>query len=251
MLPETYSGQEQPVLRRLNALRRLSEPGIAAIRAAIRERIIRAAASEDVVCEGDRPDTVRVFLSGWACRYKVLEDGRRQIVNFILPGDTCDAHIYLFSAMDHSIATLTPVVYSELERAAFEQLISTDVTVAEAFYCDTLANGSIQREWAINLGRRDALERVAHVLCELFERLRVVGLVEGKSFAFPVTQMDLADATGLSTVHLNRTLQELRAAGLITLRERSLTILDSKALAGTAMFNPNYLHLNGKYLDRK
>jgi CRP-like cAMP-binding protein len=240
------SGQESPVVRRLDALRRLSEAGVAAIKAAVRERVARAAAGEDLACEGDRSDSVRIFLSGWAFRYKALEDGRRQIVSFILPGDTCDAHVYLLSTLDHSIATLTPVTYCELDQAAFERLLSVDRSLAEAFHCETLAGRAIQREWAINLGRRDALERVAHVVCELFERLRVVGLVDGNSFAFPITQMDLADATGLSTVHLNRTLQELRAAGLITLRDRSLTILDFQALATTAMFSPNYLHLGRK-----
>ncbi len=246
MLVGRESGQEQTVVQRLNALRRLSEAGAAAIRSAAREIVLKVVAGEDLICEGDRSSTVRLFLSGWACRYRVLEDGRRQIVNFILPGDTCDAHIYLFSTMDHSIATLTPVVYSELDRASFERLISSDVSVAEAFHCETLAAISIQREWVINLGRRDALERVAHLICELFERLRVVGLVDGNSFAFPVTQMDLADAMGLSTVHLNRTLQELRATGLITLRDRNLTIHDFQALSNTAMFNPSYLHLDGK-----
>ena len=239
-------GQEQPVLRRLNALRRLSVEGAAAITAAVRERILKAAAGEDIASEGDRPDTVRVFLSGWACRYKVLQDGRRQIVNFILPGDTCDTHLYLLSAMDHCIGTLTPVLYAEIERHAFERLVSTDKSVAEAFYCETLATVAMQREWTINLGRRDALERVAHTICELFERLRVVGLVDGNSFAFPVTQMDLADAAGLSTVHLNRTLQELRASRLITLKDRLLTLHDFEALANTAMFNPAYLHLDRK-----
>ncbi|HVX75173.1 MAG TPA: Crp/Fnr family transcriptional regulator [Bradyrhizobium sp.] len=240
------SGQAQPILRRLNALRRLSEVGVAAIKTAVRETVLKAGAGEDLVCEGDRPDVVRLFLSGWAFRYKMLEDGRRQIVNFILPGDTCDAHIYLFSRLDHSIATLTPVVYCELNRESFERLVSVDRSVAEAFYCETLAASSIQREWAINLGRRDALERVAHVICELYERLRVVGLVDENMFAFPVTQMDMADATGLSTVHLNRTLQELRGSGLITLKDRSLTIHDFQALSNTAMFNPNYLHLDRK-----
>jgi CRP-like cAMP-binding protein len=243
MLTREHSGPAEPIIRRLNALRRLSDVGSTGIRSALCEKMEKAAAGEDLACEGDRCDGVRMFLSGWACRYKSLEDGRRQIVSFILPGDTCDAHIYLLSAMDHSIATLTPVTYCELDRAAFERLISTDASVAEAFHCDALAVGAIQREWAINLGRRDALERVAHVICELFERLRVVGLVDGNSFAFPVTQMDLADATGLSTVHLNRTLQELRGAGLITLRDRSLTIIDPQALWNTAMFNPSYLHL--------
>ena len=246
MLAVRESDQEQSVIQRLNAYRRLSDAGVAAIRAAARERIQKAGAGEEIACEGDRADTIRLFLSGWACRYKALEDGRRQIVSLILPGDTCDAHIYLLSTMDHSILTLTPVVYSELDRAAFERLISADITVAEAFHCEMLASRAVEREWAVNLGRRDALERVAHILCELYERLRIVGLVDGSSFAFPVTQMDLADTTGLSTVHLNRTLQELRAAGLITLRDRNLTIHDLQALRSAAMFNPNYLHLDQK-----
>ena len=243
MLAKDDSGPGEPIVRRLNALRRLSEEGIAAIRAAARERVMKSAAGEDLICEGDRCDSVRLFLSGWACRYKALEDGRRQIVSFILPGDSCDAHIYLFPTIDHSIAALSPVTYAELDRAAFERLMSTDASVAEAFYCETLAVRAIQREWAISLGRRDALERVAHVICELFERLSVVGHVEGNSFAFPLTQMDLADATGLSTVHLNRTLQELRGAGMITLRDRNVTIVDHQALCNTAMFNPSYLHI--------
>lgn len=237
---------ERPVVRRLNSLRHLSEEGVTAIKAALRERILKAEAGTDLACEGDRPETVRLFLSGWACRYKSLEDGRRQIVNFVLPGDSCDAYMYLFSSMDHSIGALTSVIYSELERTAFEKLVGADITVAEAFYCETLAAASIQREWAINLGRRDALERVAHLICELFVRLETVGLVEGNSFALPVTQMDLADAAGLSTVHLNRTLQELRASGLITLKERHLNIHDMQALSQLAMFNPNYLHANRK-----
>ncbi len=240
------SGQEQPVVHRLRAFRKLSEPGVAALKAALREKVAKASAGEDLTCEGDRSDTVRMFLSGWACRYKSLEDGRRQIVGFILPGDTCDAFVYLFSTMDHSVAALTPVVYSELDQAAFERLMSVDESIAEALLCETLVAKAIQCEWAINLGRRDALERVAHVICELFERLKVVGLAQENSFAFPVTQMDLADATGLSTVHLNRTLQELRASGLITLRDRNLIIRDLQALRNTAMFNPNYLHLDGK-----
>jgi CRP-like cAMP-binding protein len=240
------SGQEQPVVHRLSAFRRLSEAGILAIKAAVREKVAKASAGEDLACEGDRSDMVRMFLSGWACRYKALEDGRRQIIGFVLPGDTCDAFAYLFSTMDHSVAALTPVVYSELDHDAFEQLMSANESVAEALLCETVAAKAIQCEWAINLGRRDALERVAHIICELFERLKVVGLAQGNSFAFPVTQMDLADATGLSTVHLNRTLQELRASGLITLRDRNLTIRDLQALRDTAMFNPNYLHLDGK-----
>ena len=233
----------EPVLRRLGALRKLSADGAAALERAIRERILRATAGEDLITEGDRPATVHMILSGWAYRYKTLQDGRRQIVNFALPGETCDAHLYLLSDMDHSIGALTPVVYAEIERGRFEELVANDRTVAEAFWCETLVMNAIQREWAINLGRRDALERVAQLFCEVFERLRCVGLTEGTSCAFPVTQMDMADATGLSVVHLNRTLQELRAARLITLRERNLTINDLDGLRDAGLFNPNYLHL--------
>jgi CRP-like cAMP-binding protein len=236
--------QAEPVIRRLGAFRKLSENAAALIKSALRERILKATAGVDVACEGDRCENVRIFLSGWACRYKVLEDGRRQIVSFILPGDTCDAHIYLLSRMDHSIGTLTPVTWCEFDRAGFEQLISADKTLAEALYCETLANCAIQREWALNMGRRDAIERVAHIICELFARLSVVGLADGSSFAFPVTQMDLADTTGLSTVHVNRTLQELRAAGLITLKGRQMIIHDLDALSRMAMFTPDYLHLD-------
>jgi len=121
--------------------------------------------------------------------------------------------------------------------------VASDRSLAEAFLCETLVNNAIQREWAINLGRRVAFERVAHLFCEIIERLRPVGMVEGNSCVMPVTQMDLADATGLSVVHLNRTVQELRASGLIVLRDRTLTITDLDALKDAALFSPSYLQL--------
>jgi CRP-like cAMP-binding protein len=233
----------QSAIRRLNALRPLSHRALNLLEQAIQERKKYASVGEDLVCEGDRIDSVRIVLSGWLCRYKTLEDGRRQIVNFALPGDTCDAHIYLLSSMDHSIATLTSVTYAEIPRTAFEKLIGSDGSLAEAFWCETVVNSAMQREWTVNVGRRTALERVAHMLCEIFERLQVVGMIEGNNTCtFPVTQMDMADATGLSIVHVNRTLQELRNSGLIKLRDRFLTIGDLSALHATALFSPDYLY---------
>jgi len=237
----TEAGIAQAVIRRLNALRPLSDEDVAALEHAILEGLLRAGPGEDLTSEGDRIDSVRVGLSGWLFRHKTLEDGRRQIVNFILPGETCDAHAYLLPTLDHSITTLTPVAYAEIKRVRFEKLMANNHTLAEAFMCETLLNSAIQREWAINLGRRVALERVAHLFCEIFERLRPVGLVDGNSCALPVTQTDLADATGLSVVHLNRTIQELRASRLIVLRDRTLTIGDLEALKNAAMYSPNYL----------
>lgn len=233
----------EPVFRRLNALRVLSAEARASLEYAMLEGLERAGSGEDLISEGDPVDSVRVVLSGWLCRYKTLEDGRRQIVNFVFPGESCDAHAYLLSVMDHSIATLTPVIYTEIKRTRFESLVAADRTLAEAFWCETLVNNAVQREWAINLGRRVALERVAHLFCEIFERLRPVGMVDGTSCLMPITQMDLADATGLSVVHLNRTVQELRASGLIVLRERTLTINDLDALKDAALFSPSYLQL--------
>ncbi|MHB0768347.1 Crp/Fnr family transcriptional regulator [Bradyrhizobium sp. 5.13L] len=233
----------QPAIRRLNALRRLSPEARASLEHAMLEGVQRAGAGEDLISEGDPVDSVRIVLSGWLCRYKTLEDGRRQIVNFILPGESCDAYAFLLSTIDHSIATLTPAIYTKLKRARFDGLLAADRSLAEAFLCETLVNSAIQREWVINLGRRVALERLAHLFCEIFERLRPVGMVEGNTCAMPVTQMDLADATGLSVVHLNRTLQELRASGLIALRDRTLTIRDLEALKDAALFSPSYLQL--------
>ena len=234
--------QAQTVVRRLSAFRELSESAVTALEKAVGKRIVRAGAGQDLVSEGEQLDRIRIVLAGWLSRYKTLEDGRRQIVNFVLPGETCDAHAYLLPRIDHSIGTLTPVIYTEIERERFEELVESDRGLAEAIWCETLSNSSIQREWALNIGRRIALERVAHLLCEIVERLRPVGLLEGKSCAFPITQMDLADATGLSVVHLNRTLQELRASGLIVLRERMLTISDLDVLKNVGLFDASYLH---------
>ncbi|MBR0834404.1 Crp/Fnr family transcriptional regulator [Bradyrhizobium manausense] len=236
-------GFAQAAIRRLEALRPLSQETIAVLEQAVLEGLFRAGPGEDLIVEGDAVDSIRIVLSGWAFRHKTLEDGRRQIVNFILPGETCDSHAYLLSTIDHSITTVTSVAYAEIKRARFEKLLASDWALAEAFMCETLINSAIQREWTISLGRRVALERVAHLLCEIFERLRPVGLVDGNSCSFPVTQTELADATGLSVVHLNRTIQELRATGLITLRERTLTIGDLDALRSAALFSPGYLQL--------
>jgi CRP-like cAMP-binding protein len=237
--------QTQVVLRRLGAFRPLSAPAATSLDKVLRERVLRLGPGQDLISEGDRPDRIRFVLSGWLARYKTLEDGRRQIVNFVLPGEVCDPYAYLLARMDHSIGTLTPVVYSEIERDRFEALVASDRALAEAVWCEWLAGNSVQREWTLNVGRRVALERVAHLLCEVFERLKVIGQVDGNSCAFPITQMDLADATGLSVVHLNRTLQELRAAGLIVLRERILTISDLEALKNAGLFTSAYLHFAG------
>lgn len=205
----------------------------------------------DIISEGDDPHHVNLVLEGWACRYKQLDDGRRQIISFFVPGDLCDSHVYLLREMDHSIVALTPVKLAEISRAALEQIANDNVRVTRALWWDTLVTVAVQREWTVNLGQRTAFERVGHLLCELFLRLRSVGLTEDTACDLPLTQVELADALGLSNVHINRTLQELRRSGLIVLKGGRLTIPDFPALQRASLFNPNYLHLDheGRHFD--
>ena len=197
---------------------------------------------ESIIEEGDRPGAVNLILEGWACRYKQLEDGRRQIISFYLPGDMCDPYVFLLRAMDQSIATLTSVRYARVSREAIRALSAQSQDLAEALWWDMMVGAEIQREWTVSLGRRTAAERLAHLFCELVARLEAVGLTNGRDCEMPVTQADLGDAVGLSTVHVNRTLQELRSLGLVSLRGRHLSILDEDGLRRLALFNPSYLH---------
>jgi CRP-like cAMP-binding protein len=198
----------------------------------------------DIICEGDEPREISVILSGWACRYKQLEDGREAIVAFLLPGDLCNPNIFGPHEMDHSVGTLTSVTVAEIPRPLFQDLTLHHPLITQALWSQALVDAAIQREWTFKLNKRTAFERVSHLLCELFLRLRSLGLTRGPSCELAPTQARLAEATGLSAVHINRTLQELRAARLIVLKGKTLTIPDLDALMTAALFNSNYLHLH-------
>ncbi|MDP4021475.1 Crp/Fnr family transcriptional regulator [Methylobacterium sp. NEAU 140] len=202
----------------------------------------RIGARIDIVAEGDDPRAVNVVLDGWAGRYKQFADGRRQIVSLLLPGDTCDPNIFLLERMDHAIIALTPVTLAQISGRTMQDLRSRSETLEEAFHREMLAVAAIQREWTVSLGRRSALERLAHLLCELHLRQATIGLADGPSCPMPLTQPDLADALGQTSVHINRTLQDLRRAGLVALRSRRLTLLDPDRLWSLAQFDPTYLH---------
>ena len=208
-------------------------------------------ARSDIVREGQKPTVVRLVTAGWACRYKDLPDGRRQIVGFFLPGDFCDLNVYILQQMDHSIGAITPVQYLAIPPDVMERLTASRPRVGQALLWHHLVESSIQREWLLNVGQRSAIERLAHLFVELYLRLRSVGMARGQTIDFPLTQNDLAEATGVTPVHLNRTLQELRRQGLIELRAKRLTILDLGRLKQMSLFNENYLHLDheGHQLD--
>ena len=201
------------------------------------------AARTDIIHEGDDPRAVNVVLEGWACRYRQLLDGRRQIVAFLLPGDPCDPHAFLLDAMDHTIGAITPVLLGQISGTALQAMTVRSTQLDMAFHREALATAAIQREWTVSLGCRTGIERLAHLFCELHARLAAVGLADGNTCPMPITQGDLADAMGQTSVHINRTLQEMRGLGLITLRSRRLTIHDPAALAQLGLFDPAYLHL--------
>ncbi len=232
------------LLNKLQQFSPLTENDRLFLRAAAERRRLMLRAGEEVIAEGERPTAVFLFLEGWAYRYKTLDDGRRQILAFLLPGDLGDPDEPPEREMDHSIATLTPVTLAELAREDLERIAGGHPTLAEALSWETLARGAIQREWTLNVGRRTALERIAHLLCELFARLAAVGLTQGSACALPLSQAELADATGLSAVHVNRVLQQLRSDGLVRLHDRRMELPDLTALQQVAKFNPAYLHLH-------
>ena len=239
------------LIRKFGNYARLSREDVGMLNELATEHVRTVDMREDLIHEGDKPDHVNVILTGWAYRYKTLEDGRRQIVAFLLPGDLCDMNVFVLREMDHSIGALTPLRFIELHRDAFESRLQRYPRVLQALWWDSLVNSSIQREWTVNLGKRTALERIGHLFCELYLRLASVGLTQDGSCELPVTQADIGDAAGLSTVHVNRTLQDLRGAKLISLRGRTLTIHDFDRLKALSFFSDNYLHLNreGRQID--
>lgn len=240
-----------PLFRKLQNYVRLSHDDQAALEAVKPSSLLEVQPRRDIIREGDDPNAVRVIVSGWACRYKSLPDGRRQIVGLFVPGDFCDLNVYILREMDHSIGAITQVRYAAITPIEMDRLLGERPRIAQALWWHELVTSSIQREWLLNLGQRTAHERIGHLLVELFLRLRAVGLTQGNSCEFPLTQTDLAEATGLTPVHVNRMLQDLRGQGLIELTHRRLTIPDLAALMRAALFNPNYLHLDheGQQLD--
>jgi CRP-like cAMP-binding protein len=203
---------------------------------------------EDLIREGDQGNGVPVVVSGFACRHKMLPDGRRQIIGYFLPGDMCDARVFILKRMDHTISTLAPTTICLLPRDAVLDLTSRYPRITRAFWWNTLVEEAIVRQWLVNIGQRTALERLAHLFCEIYVRLQVVGLATPAGCELPVTQSELADTVALSTVHVNRTLKELRRVGLVSMSSKSLIIHDLPGLRALAMFDPGYLHLDGEGL---
>ena len=220
--------------------------------AALEQSNVRTiAARRDIIHEGEHPEFVNLVLDGWAIRHKTLVDGRRQILALLLPGDLCDLNVFLLRGVDHSIGALTPVTVAQIPRELMDDIEKKRSPLFQALTLDLLVQLAIQRQWTLNLGQRSAMERISHLICELFARLAAVGLCRNGTCHIPITQTDLSEATGITPVHVNRTVQELRGQGLIDWKGREIHVADMSALRRVAMFNDNYLHLGreGANLD--
>jgi CRP-like cAMP-binding protein len=209
-------------------------------------RTVTISADQDIVREGETSGECRVLLDGWSARYKLLPEGKRQIVAFGLPGDVLDLDAFVTgTAMDHTVTTLCPCTLAVVPHATMREIVSAHPGVAQALWRNTLLDAAVYREWVVNVGRRSAHQRIAHLMCETYTRLAAVGRAtddgEGRGLTWPVTQTELGDATGLSTVHVNRTLQALRCGNLITLKGSDLSIEDWPALVRLGGFDPAYI----------
>lgn len=198
-------------------------------------------ADADLVVDGEGAADCHVLLEGQAFRHKTLPDGRRQIVLFHAPGDVLDLQ-RVFLGVDYSVSSLTTCRVAPMSRVRLADLVALRPTLGRAFWRMSLLEAAIQREWMVGMGRRSAYARVAHLLCEVYLRLQRVDLVQNNRCRFPITQNHLADAAGLSGVHTNRVLQQLRASGLIELRSRELIVRDWAGLAAAGEFDPAYLN---------
>lgn len=244
-------GADFSLTMRQSAFDRLASADRELLAAALHRRVRLLEPRQDIVRDGEAPRYLSVIMEGWGQRYKQLADGRRQILSFLLAGDLCHTNIAQAKPMDHSLATVTRVRLAEIPREECLKLMEASPRIAEFFWTSELVSGAIQREWTTNIGQRTAYERIAHLFCELFVRLRAIHKTSGRSCDFPLTQSEVAEATGLTQVHVNRTIQELRRDRLVEIRSKRLEIFDLRCLMEVAMFQPNYLGVDaaGLHLD--
>lgn len=197
----------------------------------------------DLVRQGEAPRECCLLVDGFVCRYKLLGGGQRQIMSFHIPGDIPDLQSLHLKVMDHSLGALTPTRVALIPHEALNEIAHAYPGIAAAFWRDTLIDAAVFREWLAGVGRRSAHQRIAHLICEVYVRMHAVGMALDHGFELPVTQSELADSLGLSSVHVNRVLQDLRRDGLIGSRGRFVVILDWERLQAAGDFDPAYLHL--------
>ena len=233
---------DNPLIRKLGSVFALTEDERQALEA-LPMQVMVIKDDQDIVRMGDRPSRSCLILSGFAATYKVTAGGKRQIVSFAIAGDIPDLQSLHLKTLDTSIATISTCRVGFIPHEALRDLCLHYPRLGAALWRETLIDAAIFREWVMNVGQREAYQRMAHVLCELLVRLRAVGLAEDHACDLPITQSEFADALGFTTVHVNRVLQQLRAEGLIVTEGTRLTIPDWERLKQVGEFDPTYLHL--------
>jgi CRP-like cAMP-binding protein len=246
ILPSRFSPEDglrtSPLIRSLERIGSLSDAERCVLDAAV-ARTRQVGAGQDIVREGDRPPECGLILDGFACRYKLLSAGRRQIMSFHIAGDICDLHSFLLEEMDHSIGAVTTCTLGVIPHQTLHTITERHPHLTRLLWRSTLIDAAAFREWMAGIGRKSALGRVAHLLCEILVRLEAVGLAQDGVCELPMTQTDIGDALGLTNVHVNRVLQQLRGKEIITSRQTTLVVNDWGRLKQAAEFVPNYLHL--------
>ena len=232
----------QPLLRRFQRRVEL-EPAAREAILALPYTIRRLEPNRYIVREGDRSDSCALLVSGFAYRHKIVGDGSRQVVGLQVPGDLLDLNNALLTVADHNVQALGEAAIALIPKNAILAVAAEHPEAGRALWLETLVEASIAREWVANVGRRDSHSRMAHLLCEFALRQEAAGLGERGRYDLPLTQEQLADALGLTSVHVNRTLKSLESDGLIERFKRSVTIADWDRLRAAGDFNPLYLHL--------
>jgi CRP-like cAMP-binding protein len=231
------------LIRKLECRDSLSQSEKDALEGAV-ARIEDFPSGSDLVQEGQRPADSSLLLAGLAARYTLLSDGARQFTAIHIAGDFVDLHSFLVKKMDHGVMALTPCRVAKVPHETLRELSERHPHLARLLWLSTLIDAAIFRQWLVGAGRRSADSHMAHLFCELLVRHRVTGIARGDSFPLPITQNELADALGLSAVHVNRVLKDLRADGLVAWRDGVLSIPEFDRLAERAEFDPTYLVLD-------
>lgn len=230
------------VLRRLETRGPLSPEDRGAIRALpLHYRTLEPASH--LVREGEPPQMCSLLLTGFAYRHKVTGNGERQIMSIHMPGEFLDLQNSFLEVADHNVQALTRCDIATVSVPALRKLAQEHPAVARAMWIETLIDAAIFREWIVNVGRRDSISRISHLLCELALRMEAAGLARDLRYEIPMTQEQIADCTGLTPVHVNRVLKELGRMGLIEREKRSVSILNWDRLQEIGDFNTRYLHL--------
>ena len=223
---DELGAEEEEVLRRaVSAIRELA-PGKVAVRA------------------GETLDHSTLLLDGMCCRYKDLADGQRQIMELHVPGDFVDLHSFLLKSLDHNVGTMSPVRLGLVPHRRLREITEQYPHLTRLLWFSTLIDAAIHRERILSIGRRDALARLGHLFCELYVRLEVVGLAADLRYKLPLTQADLGDASGLTSLHVNRMLKKRRGDGLLTFRGGEVVLHDWQELTRQAEFDTDFLHLD-------